>query len=64
MKSDGFDSVAEYEEMKAARTTFITPEEDREYRRLIRCLYKLHDMLIAELDLDRVAVLVLAKYWR
>lgn len=30
MKSNGFDTVDEYEKMKAARTTFITPDESRE----------------------------------
>lgn len=62
MKSNGFDTMDEYEKMKVARTTFITPDEDREFRRLIRYLYKLRDMLIAELDLDRVAVLAESLY--
>ena len=62
MKSDGFDTVDEYEEMKAARTTFITPDEEREFRRLIRRLYHLRDMLLKERDCDDVEVLAESLY--
>lgn len=62
MKSNGFDTVDEYEKMKAARTTFITPDEGREFRRLIRRLYHLRDMLLKERDCDDVAVLAEALY--
>ena len=62
MKSNGFDTVDEYEKMKAARMTFIAPDEEREFRRLIRRLYHLRDMLLKERDCDDVEVLAESLY--